>query len=72
MIDSKKSFTSAASPLSVTIAGTTLHGDPRSFQTGSVGYFLGGKTLITLANGETVRCQVSCTVTAIGSKEWKD
>ena len=72
MIDSKSSFNANAKSIVVDIGGNHLHADPRQFSTGSSGFYTSGKAILTLANGEQVRCQVSCNVTVIKSNEWKD
>jgi hypothetical protein len=72
MIDSKSSFNTHAKSIVVDIGGNHLHADPRQFKTGSSGFYTSGKATLTLANGEQVRCQVSCSVIAIKSGEWKD
>lgn len=68
----KTTFTTTAQPLTVAIAGQTLAAAPKQFSTGSVGFFLNGKIEVKLADGTPVKLQISASLTAIGSKEWKD
>jgi hypothetical protein len=49
--------------LDAKIADQTLFGDFRTFKSGSRGWFLNGKVMV-----DGVKCQVSCSVTIIGSK----
>ena len=67
---SKAEFTTNAKPLTVVIDGHPHTADPKAFSTGSVGWNVNGKVTVTLPNGQTVRCQCSVNLTAIGSKEW--
>jgi hypothetical protein len=69
---SKSEFTANAKPLTVTIDGQTHIAEPKVFSTGSVGWNVNSKALITLPNGQTVRCQVSFNLTAIASKSWPE
>jgi hypothetical protein len=59
----KKQLLASMAPIVVVIDGAALKATPRDFSTGSVGYFLNGKSTI---NGEM--CQINCTITVIGSK----
>ncbi len=54
------------SEVKITIGGTPikLKGLPKSFKTGSIGYFINGKTFD--ANGD--KYQVSCNIVKCGSK----
>jgi hypothetical protein len=66
----KSNFTAKANPILVQIAGQQLVANPKGFSTGSVGFYLSGKITITLG-GTPVQLQVSCNLTAIGSKDWQ-
>lgn len=60
-------FLSHAKPLSVEIEGQKFSAMPKNFSTGSVGFHLNPKIVITI-NGVPVQCQVGLNVTVIGSK----
>lgn len=59
---------SKASNVAAVIAGTTLSAAPRTFSTGSMGFFGNGKVTVII-DGKPCLCQVSLTVTVVGSKE---
>ena len=52
----------------VIINGTTMLAEPKEFSTGSLGWFLNGKTVIEV-NGVKVTVQVGLNMTIVGSKE---
>ncbi len=68
----KPLFLTTAKPLAVLIDGQPLTASPKKFSTGSVGFFLNGKIDVKLADGTTVKLQVSSSMAAIGSKEWAE
>lgn len=53
--------------LPVSIDGQSLFAQRKAFSTGSVGYYAQGKVAL-MVDGQPVLCQVSVTVTVIGSK----
>jgi hypothetical protein len=65
----KQSLVEKCKAIPANIDGQTLMGEPKVFSTGSVGWYINGKALVTLANGEKVWAQVGCNVTIVGSKE---
>jgi hypothetical protein len=60
-----KDHGAAATPV-VTIAGQHVSAVPKTFSTGSVGYYGNGKVQL-MVDGVAVMCQVSVNVTVIGS-----
>lgn len=65
---SRKDFKANAKPLSVKIGDSLQSGDPREFSTGSFGWYCGGKVTIEI-DGVPVKCQMTCSITVVGSKE---
>jgi hypothetical protein len=65
---SRSQFRSSAKPLSVTIAGAALSADVKEFSTGSLGWYLNGKTTVEI-NGQPVSVQIGLNLTIVGSKE---
>jgi hypothetical protein len=61
-------FREAAKPVEVTINGSPMLADPREFSTGSLGWYLNGKTVVDV-NGQKVTVQVGLNLTIVGSKE---
>lgn len=61
-------FREKAKPVTVNIAGVPLQADTKEFSTGSIGWFLNGKTLIDV-DGTPVSVQISLSMTIVGSKE---
>jgi hypothetical protein len=61
-------FRAAAKPLSVTIAGVPLAAEVKEFSTGSLGWYLNGKTMVEI-NGSPVAVQIGLNMTIVGSKE---
>ncbi len=61
-------FLSDAKPLTIDINGVPMTADTKEFSTGSLGWYLNGKTTVKI--GETpVSVQIGMNVTVIGSKE---
>lgn len=58
----------AAPAIGLNIAGQLMSAAPREFSTGSLGWFGNGKVTV-LVDGQPVVCQVSCNITAVGSKD---
>jgi hypothetical protein len=61
-------FRANAQPTSVTIAGTPLVAPVKEFSTGSLGWYLNGKTTIEI-DGVPVAVQIGLNMTIVGSKE---
>jgi hypothetical protein len=67
----KQEYLAKAKPsIVITIDGIPVAGNVKAFSTGSVGYNANGKVVILLANGESVKYQLSLNLTAVGSKDW--
>jgi hypothetical protein len=65
---SRDQFRAAAKPLTVSIAGVPLAADVKEFSTGSLGWYLNGKTTVEV-NGTPVSVQIGLNLTIVGSKE---
>jgi hypothetical protein len=61
-------FASGAKPVEVIISGNKMTAHPKEFSTGSLGWYLNGKTEIEV-NGVMVTVQVGLNLTIVGSKE---
>ena len=61
-------FRAHAQPVKVEINGVVMVADVKEFSTGSVGWYLNGKTTIEI-NGKPVSVQVGMNLTVVGSKE---
>jgi hypothetical protein len=57
-----------AKAVSVVINGSMLMADPKQFSTGSLGWYLNGKTTIDV-DGTPVSVQIGMNLTIVGSKE---
>jgi hypothetical protein len=64
----REQFRAAAKPLAVTIAGVPLSAEVKEFSTGSLGWYLNGKTMVEI-NGSPVSVQIGLNLTIVGSKE---
>jgi hypothetical protein len=64
----RQQFRDGAKPVEVVIAGTPMLADAREFSTGSLGWYLNGKTVVDV-NGTKVTVQVGLNLTIVGSKE---
>jgi len=65
---SRADFRRAARPVTVTINGVPLQADVKEFSTGSLGWYLNGKTSIEVG-GTPVSVQIGMNLTVVGSKE---
>jgi hypothetical protein len=65
---SRAQFRAKAKPVSVTIAGVPLIAEVKEFSTGSLGWYLNGKTSIDI-DGTPVAVQIGLNLTLVGSKE---
>jgi hypothetical protein len=61
-------FRAGAKPLDVTIAGVPLNAPVKEFSTGSLGWYVNGKTMVEI-NGTPVSVQIGLNLTIVGSKE---
>lgn len=65
---SRAEFRNGAKPVPVTIGGSALIAEVKEFSTGSLGWYLNGKTTIEI-NGQPVSVQIGMNLTIVGSKE---
>lgn len=65
---SQAQFVEKAEPLRVTINGQEMLAEVKAFSTGSFGWYLNGKTVITV-DGKAVSVQIGMNMTIVGSKE---
>ncbi len=61
-------FMEKAEPLKITINGQDMLAEVKSFSTGSFGWYLNGKTVISI-DGKAVSVQIGMNMTVVGSKE---
>jgi hypothetical protein len=61
-------FQANAKPLNLAIAGVPMVADPKSFSTGTLGWYANGKTNVQV-NGEVVAVQVQVQLFIVGSKD---
>lgn len=61
-------FLEKAEPLKITINGQDMLAEVKSFSTGSFGWYLNGKTVISV-DGKAVSVQIGMNLTVVGSKE---
>jgi len=64
----RSEFRTGAKPVAVTIAGAPLTAPVKEFSTGSLGWYLNGKTTIEI-DGKPVSVQIGLNLTIVGSKE---
>ena len=65
---SRSEFRSSAKPITVTIGNVPLVAEVKEFSTGSLGWYLNGKTSIEIG-GTPVSVQIGMNLTIVGSKE---
>jgi hypothetical protein len=65
---SQAQFLSKAEPLKVAINGQEMLAEVKAFSTGSFGWYLNGKTVISV-DGKAVSVQIGMNLTIVGSKE---
>jgi hypothetical protein len=65
---SRPEFRQKAKPVTVTINGIPLQAEVKEFSTGSLGWYLNGKTMIDVG-GTPVSVQIGLNLTIVGSKE---
>ena len=61
-------FTEKATPVEVVVNGIPMTADVKEFSTGSLGWYLTGKTNLKVGE-KTVSVQIGMTLTIVGSKE---
>jgi hypothetical protein len=61
-------FRSKAKPMSVAINNVPLQAEVKEFSTGSLGWYLNGKTSVEI-DGKMVSVQIGLNLTIVGSKE---
>ena len=61
-------FQEQAEPLKIVINGQEMLAEVKSFSTGSFGWYLNGKTMITV-DGKHLSVQIGMNMTVVGSKE---
>jgi hypothetical protein len=61
-------FLEKAEPMRVAINGQEMLAEVKSFSTGSFGWYLNGKIVVTV-DGKPVSVQVGMNMTVVGSKE---
>jgi hypothetical protein len=64
----REQFRNGAKPTEVTINGVPLLAEVKEFSTGSLGWYLNGKTTIQI-DGKPVSVQIGLNLTIVGSKE---
>ena len=67
---SASKFLASGKVLEIDVDGNTLRGEPRSFSSNNLGWYLNGKIPIDVG-GTTVWAQVGMNVTIPGSQSWK-
>jgi hypothetical protein len=65
---SRSEFLANAKPLSVNVNGVPLMAEVKEFSTGSLGWYLNGKSTIDVG-GKIVTVQIGMNLTIVGSKE---
>lgn len=61
-------FLEKAEPLKVVINGQEMLAEVKSFSTGSFGWYINGKTTVTV-DGKPLSVQIGMNLTVVGSKE---
>jgi hypothetical protein len=61
-------FRTHAKPVTVVVAGVPLIAEVKEFSTGSLGWYLNGKTSVEI-DGKPVSVQIGLNLTIVGSKE---
>jgi hypothetical protein len=65
---SRDDFRNKAKPVTVVINGVPLQAEVKEFSTGSLGWYLNGKTSIEI-DGKLTAVQIGLNLTIVGSKE---
>jgi hypothetical protein len=64
----RQAFRAHAKPVTVTMNNVPLQAEVKEFSTGSMGWYLNGKTIIDVG-GTPVSVQIGMNLTIVGSKE---
>jgi hypothetical protein len=64
----RQEFREAAQPVKVEINGVPMMAEVKEFSTGSLGWYLNGKSMLDVG-GKQVSVQIGMNITIIGSKE---
>jgi hypothetical protein len=59
---------SISEPLKVTINGQEMLAEVKQFSTGSFGWYMNGKTMVTV-DGKPISVQIGMNLTVVGSKD---
>ena len=65
---SRAEFRGHAKPIKIVIGGSEMIAEVKEFSTGSLGWYLNGKTVIEV-NGTPTSVQIGLNLTIVGSKE---
>lgn len=65
---SRAQFAKGAKPLTITVNGAPMAAGVKEFSTGSIGWYLNGKTVVEI-DGVPVNVQVGLNLTVVGSKD---
>jgi hypothetical protein len=65
---SQSQFLEQAEPLKVAINGQEMLAEVKAFSTGSFGWYLNGKVVVTV-DGKPMSVQIGMNLTVVGSKE---
>jgi hypothetical protein len=63
-----KQFAEKAEPLKIVINGQEMLAEVKQFSTGSFGWYMNGKTVVTI-DGKAVSVQIGMNLTVVGSKD---
>jgi hypothetical protein len=61
-------FLEKAEPLKISINGQDMLAEVKSFSTGSFGWYLNGKTVVSV-DGKAISVQIGANFTVVGSKD---
>lgn len=61
-------FIEKAEPLKVSINGQEMLAEVKQFSTGSFGWYMNGKTVVTI-DGKAISVQIGMNLTVVGSKD---
>ena len=64
----REEFHAGAKPVELLINGTPMLADVKEFSTGSLGWYLNGKTIVKIGD-KPVTVQIGLNMTIVGSKE---
>jgi hypothetical protein len=70
-MSSQDAYITFAAPIRVLLDDAHVHASPKTFSTGSSGWYYSGKVQL-LCGEEYLTCQVSLCLTVVGSKKWQE